>query len=133
MDKHALETGPDFAPRFGPDGLIPAIAQDAEDGTVLMMAHMNAEALARTRETGQAHYYSRSRDRIWKKGERSGHVQELVALYTDCDQDVLLLKVRQKGPGACHVGYRSCFYRRLQADGRLRIVAEPAYDPDAVY
>jgi len=95
--------------KFGADGLIPAIAQDAASGEVLMVAWMNAEALGRTIETGEAHYWSRSRKKLWHKGEESGNVQKVKEIRTDCDKDVLLLKVEQIGGAACHTGFRSCF------------------------
>ena len=95
--------------KFGSDGLIPAIAQDDASGEVLMVAWMNAEALARTIETGEAHYWSRSRKKLWHKGEESGNVQKVKEIRTDCDKDVLLLKVEQIGGAACHTGFRSCF------------------------
>ena len=115
----ALETGDVLAPRFGPDGLIAAIAQHADTGEVLMLAWMNAEALRLTLDTGEAHYFSRSRNALWKKGETSGQVQRVTELRLDCDQDAVLLKVRPQGDGgACHVGFRSCFYR-LTVDGKL--------------
>jgi len=128
-----LEEGSVFAPRFDAHGLIAAIAQD-EAGRVLMVAHMNAEALRLTLETGDVHYFSRSRGTLWKKGETSGEVQKLIRLATDCDQDVLLLTVEQTGRGAaCHTGRRSCFYRVLQ-DGALADTGEPRlFDPAAVY
>ncbi len=119
--------------RFDEHGLIPAIAQDALNGQVLMHAYMNAEALARTRETGLAHYYSRSRGRLWRKGEESGHVQRVRAILYDCDQDALLLKVDQV-VAACHTGNRSCFYRELPADDARGVEAEDRrFDPAAVY
>ena len=102
-----------FAPQFGADGLITAVVTDATSGDVLMVAHMNAEAVAKTIETGEAWYYSRSRKKLWKKGESSGHVQRVVELRVDCDQDALWLKVEQAGAGACHTGRRSCFYRAV--------------------
>jgi phosphoribosyl-AMP cyclohydrolase len=118
-DKADLERGQTLAPRFDATGLIAAIAIDADRGEVLMLAWMNAEALALTIETGQAHYYSRSRQALWKKGETSGQVQTVVEIRVDCDQDAVLLKVRPQGDGgACHVGFRSCFYRVVE-DGRL--------------
>lgn len=128
-----LEEGTVFAPRFDAHGLITAVAQDA-GGRVLMVAHMNAEALQLTLETGDVHYYSRSRGKLWKKGETSGEVQRLIRLATDCDQDVLLLTVEQTGHGAaCHTGRRSCFYRVL-VDGRLADTGEPRlFDPKDVY
>jgi phosphoribosyl-ATP pyrophosphohydrolase/phosphoribosyl-AMP cyclohydrolase len=101
--------------RFGANGLIPAVAQDAETGQVLMLAYMNREALARTQETGLAHYYSRSRQRLWKKGEESGHLQRVREIRYDCDGDALLLAVEQTG-AACHTGNRSCFYRRVTGE-----------------
>jgi phosphoribosyl-AMP cyclohydrolase len=114
-----LERGETLAPRFDAAGLIAAVAVDADRGEVLMLAWMNAEALALTIETGQAHYYSRSRQALWKKGETSGQVQTVVEIRIDCDQDAVLLKVRPQGDGgACHVGFRSCFYRVVE-DGRL--------------
>lgn len=108
------ETGTVLMPRFDASGLMPAIAVDATSGAVLMLAFMNAEALALCLETGEAHYYSRSRQAIWRKGASSGEIQEIVEMLIDCDQDSLLLRVRQKGGGCCHVGYRSCFYRRIE-------------------
>lgn len=128
-----LEEGTAFAPRFDAQGLITAIAQD-DDGRVLMVAHMNAEALRLTIDTGDVHYYSRSRRKIWKKGEISGEVQKLIALAADCDQDALLLTVEQTGRGAaCHTGRKSCFYRVLK-DGVLADTGEPRlFDPKEVY
>ena len=112
-NKSEIEEGLAFAPQFGADGLITAVATDAKSGDVLMVAHMNAEALRKTIESGEAWYYSRSRKALWKKGETSGHVQRVVELRVDCDQDALWLKVEQQGPGACHTGRRSCFYRAV--------------------
>ncbi len=106
----------ELRPKFDASGLVAAIAQDAETGEVLMLAWMNAEALARTLETGRATYWSRSRGEIWMKGETSGHTQEVVEVRVDCDQDAVLLKVRQTG-GACHTGRESCFYRIADASG----------------
>ncbi len=128
-----LEEGAAFAPRFDAHGLITAVTQDA-DGRVLMVAHMNAEALRRTIDTGEAHYYSRSRKALWKKGETSGEIQKLIALAVDCDQDTLLLTVEQTGRGAaCHTGRKSCFYRVLR-DGALVDTGEPRlFDPKDVY
>lgn len=111
-DKAALEEGAALTPKFDADGLIPVIAQDADSGAVLMLAYMNAEALRRSIDTGQAWYWSRSRKAYWRKGETSGHTQTIVSLATDCDQDTILLKVRQIGP-ACHTNRPSCFYRTL--------------------
>lgn len=116
-DREALETGDALTPRFDANGLITAVAQDARTGEVLMVAHMNAEALARTIATGQAWYWSRSRRALWRKGATSGHTQEVVELRVDCDQDAVLLRVIQTG-AACHTGARGCFYRRL-GGGRL--------------
>lgn len=113
----------ELRPKFNADGLIAAVAQDAETGEVLMLAWMNAEALTATLETGRATYWSRSRGALWVKGETSGHVQEVVEALIDCDQDAILLKVRQTG-GACHTGRRSCFYRRADAGGRLSLTGE---------
>jgi len=119
--------------RFDVNGLIPAIAQDAGDGQVLMHAYMNAEALARTLETGLAHYYSRSRGRLWRKGEESGHVQRVRAILYDCDEDTLLLKVDQE-VAACHTGHRSCFYRSLPgAPGGEPAETARRFDPETVY
>ena len=109
--------------RFNTDGLIPAIAQDADNGQILMMAWMNAEALAETLRGGQVCYWSRSRGALWRKGETSGHVQELVDLSIDCDGDTILMRVRQTG-AACHTHRRSCFYRRHIGEGRLVITDE---------
>jgi phosphoribosyl-AMP cyclohydrolase len=109
-------------------GVVPVIAQDDEDGTVLMMAYMNREALAETLRTGRVCYFSRSRNRLWRKGEESGNVQEVHGVYVDCDADTLLVKVRQIGGAACHEGYRSCFFRRV-ADDELQVVAARVCDP----
>jgi len=138
LSHDVLEQGTIFAPRFDSRGLVTAMAVDATSGTVLMLAHMNAEALARTLETGEVHYYSRSRGTIWKKGETSGEIQKLVELRTDCDQDALLVLVEQTGRGAaCHTGRRSCFYRRVEiADGAASLAdtGEPRlFDPEEVY
>lgn len=121
-------------PDFGKasDGLIPAIVQDAETGTVLMLAYVNAESWQRTLDTGLATYWSRSRRKLWVKGESSGHVQNVREILLDCDADTILFKVEQVGDAACHTGYRSCFYRRLQ-DGGIDIVGERVFDPDTVY
>jgi phosphoribosyl-AMP cyclohydrolase len=118
-DKQALERGAVIAPRFDANGLVAAIAVDAGDGAVLMFAWMNAEALQLTLDTGVAHYWSRSRNELWKKGETSGQLQVVEEIRVDCDQDAVLLKVRVQGDGgACHVGFRSCFYR-VVVDGKL--------------
>ena len=110
-------------PKFNADGLVAAIAQDADNGEVLMMAWMNAEALAKTIETGRGTYWSRSRQALWVKGETSGHTQEVVELLIDCDQDAVLMKVRQTG-GACHTHRRSCFYRRIESPDSLSFVSD---------
>ena len=115
----ALERGAEIAPRFDANGLVAAIAQDADTGEVLMFAWMNAQALRLTLDTGVAHYWSRSRNNLWKKGETSGQLQLIEEIRIDCDQDAVLLKVRPQGDGgACHVGFRSCFYR-VVVDGTL--------------
>src|SRR2546423_15131178 len=113
-------------------GLVPAIAQDADTGQVLMLAWMNREAFEETVRTGRACYYSRSRGRLWRKGEQSGHVQEVREILIDCDGDAVLLKVKQIGGAACHEGYESCFYRKLDG-GELRVVGQQLFDPKAIY
>lgn len=113
-------------------GLLPAIVQDAASGEVLMLAFMNREAWERTLATGEAHYYSRTRNEIWHKGDTSGHVQRVKEIYLDCDQDTVLLKVEQVGGAACHTGHRSCFYRRRQGAG-WQVVSSPIFDPKEVY
>jgi len=115
-----------------PDALVTAIAQDAQTGEVLMVAHMNREALEETLATGRAVYWSRSRGRLWRKGEESGNVQHLREVYVDCDGDAVLLKVEQVGGAACHEGYPSCFFRQL-TDDELKIVAERVFNPKDVY
>ncbi|MDG2519950.1 phosphoribosyl-AMP cyclohydrolase [Caulobacter segnis] len=118
-DTHALERGDIIAPRFDANGLVAAVATDVHTGEVLMLAWMNAEALRLTLETGEAHYFSRSRNALWKKGETSGQIQRVVELRVDCDQDAVWIKVEAQGDGgACHVGFKSCFYR-VAEDGRL--------------
>ena len=121
---------PDFAK--ADDGLLPAIAQDVQTGEVLMMAYMNDQSYAETLRTGCAVYFSRSRGKLWRKGEESGNVQEVDSIYLDCDRDTILLKVRQIGDAACHRGYRSCFYRRVTPEG-LEVVGEQVFDPVEVY
>ena len=117
-DPREQEEGATFRPKFADDGLLTAIAVDAADGTILMLAHMNAEALDATLTTGIVHYWSRSRGVLWKKGETSGQLQRVVEILTDCDQDALVLRVDVAGDGgACHTGRRSCFYRRLVGGG----------------
>ena len=113
-------------------GIVPVVTQDEGTGEVLMLAYMNHEALAETLRTGRACYFSRSRNRLWRKGEESGNVQEVRAVYVDCDGDAVLLKVRQVGGAACHEGYPSCFFRRVNDDD-LQIVAERVFDPREVY
>jgi len=117
---------------FNDDGLVPAIAQDAETGKVLMLAWMNREALRLTAEQGEAVYWSRSRGRLWRKGEQSGHVQSVVEIRFDCDEDVILLKVQQKGGIACHTGRESCFYRQLN-EGQWAEVESIIKDPKDIY
>lgn len=133
-DKKQIEEGLDFKPKFNADGLIPAIAQDAHTGQVLMVAYMNDEALEITLKTGNAVYYSRSRSKLWKKGEQSGHCQKVHQVLVDCDQDCLILKV-SVDQGQCHVGYQSCFYRQVeqQDSGKLGFIAEKVYDPAKAY
>ena len=138
--KTELETGDVLSPRFNADGLVTAVTVDAIDNAVLMVAHMNAEALRLTLETGIAHYWSRSRQEIWKKGETSGNMQSVREIRIDCDQDCVLLKVETAGDGAnCHTGRRSCFYRTVETgtDGQVRLAMDaadaPRFDPDAVY
>jgi phosphoribosyl-AMP cyclohydrolase len=113
---------------YGADGLVPVVAQDVDSGAVLMLAYADAEAVAATRETGLAHYHSRSRDELWQKGGSSGHVQRVAEVRVDCDGDALLYLVDQEG-GACHTGYESCFYRTLDGD----VVGEQVFDPEGVY
>jgi phosphoribosyl-AMP cyclohydrolase len=127
-----------FTPKFDADGLITAVATDAKSGDVLMVAQMNEEALRNTISSGEAWYYSRSRKKLWKKGETSGHVQRVVELRVDCDQDALWLKVDQQGPGACHTGRRSCFYRAVPLGSGNAVTlefrdADKRFDPKAVY
>ncbi|MDO9417071.1 phosphoribosyl-AMP cyclohydrolase [Pararhizobium sp.] len=138
-DTAELETGPVFTPRFDAAGLVTAVVTDARDGELLMVAHMNAEALGLTLETGIAHYYSRSRQSLWKKGETSGNLQTVVEIRTDCDQDAVWLKVHVAGHDAtCHTGRRSCFYRTINvtAEGKagLEITSSPQhFHPEDVY
>jgi len=120
---------PDFSKG---DGLLPAIAQDAETGEVLMLAYMNEESYAQTLKTGHAVYFSRSRGKLWRKGEESGNVQKVQEIRLDCDADTILLKVEQIGGAACHLGYRSCFFRKVTPEG-LQIEGERVFDPDEVY
>jgi phosphoribosyl-AMP cyclohydrolase len=133
-----VEEGLAFAPKFDADGLITCVATDARSGDVLMVAHMNAQALRQTIASGEAWYFSRSRRALWKKGETSGHVQRVVEIRIDCDQDAVWIKVEQGGPGACHTGRRSCFYRAvpLGQTGAVTLEfkdGEKLFDPKAVY
>ncbi|MDB6168102.1 MAG: Phosphoribosyl-AMP cyclohydrolase [Verrucomicrobia bacterium] len=134
-----IELGTTLQPKFGADGLIPCVTQDAQSGEVLMFAFMNAESLAHTLATRKATYWSRSRHKLWIKGEESGNVQHVREVRTDCDQDVLLLKVEQSGAAnaACHNGYKSCFYRKLAALDdpamKLEFTAQRLFDPATVY
>lgn len=114
------------------DGLIPVIAQDHETGEVLMLAYMNRDAWLKTVETGKATYWSRSRNALWVKGETSGNVQTVKEILVDCDLDTLILKVEQQGGAACHMGYRSCFYRQVRG-GKMKIIGERVFDPEKVY
>jgi phosphoribosyl-AMP cyclohydrolase len=129
-----LEDTREFLPRFDAQGLIGAIVADVSDGAVLMFAHMNAEALRLTRETGYAHFWSRSRGKLWKKGETSGETLQVREILTDCDQDVLLIRCVPEGRGAaCHTGRRSCFYRRVDGEALAFVDTKPLFDPEAVY
>ena len=129
-----IEEGLAFMPKFDANGLITAISQDAITGNVLMVAYMNDEALNLTLKTGNAVFFSRSRKKLWKKGEESGHVQKVQQILVDCDQDCLILKV-SVDQGQCHVGYQSCFYRAVKADTKdnLEFVSEKVYDPKEAY
>ena len=126
------QIAPDTPAFPGSDGLVTAVAQDAATGQVLMVAHMNREAWDETLATGRAVYFSRSRGRLWRKGEVSGNSQQVKEIYVDCDGDAVLLKVEQIGGAACHEGYPSCFFRQVTEDG-LKIVAERVFDPGDVY
>jgi phosphoribosyl-AMP cyclohydrolase len=135
-----LEEGRALAPRFDADGLVTCIATDASSSEILMVAHMNAEALARTIETREAWYYSRSRGELWRKGATSGHTQRVAEMRIDCDQDAVWIKVEQAGAGACHTGRRSCFYRAVplgkRPDGSIALEwrdAQRTFDPGKVY
>jgi phosphoribosyl-AMP cyclohydrolase len=118
--------------KYDQNGLIPVIIQDQQNGQVLMMAYMDRTSLQRTIETGKTHFWSRSRQAYWMKGEQSGHVQQVKGIYADCDADTLLVQVEQTG-AACHKGYRSCFFRRLEQDQQWVVIAERQFDPDKVY
>lgn len=115
------------------DGLIPAIVQDARTGEVLMLGFMNPQAYAETRSTGAVTFYSRTRGKLWRKGEQSGHVLRVREVRVDCDADTILVRVDPVGPGVCHEGYRSCFFRRLEQDGAADVIEERVFDPGAVY
>jgi len=133
-----IEEGSAFAPKYDADGLITAVVTDVASGELLMVAHMNADALAKTIESGEAWYFSRSRKTLWKKGEESGNLQRVKELRVDCDQDAVWLKVEQVGEGACHTGRRSCFYRAvpLGTGGAVTLEfkdAEKRFDPDKIY
>ena len=128
MSESALQ-GPDFSKG---DGLLPAIAQDAGTGDVLMLAYMNEESYAETLQSGRAVSFSRSRGKLWRKGEESGNVQQVQEICFDCDADTILLKVKQVGGAACHEGFRSCFFRKVTSDG-FEVVGERLFDPQEVY
>lgn len=133
-----IEEGTRLLPKYDADGLVTAVATDDATGEVLMVAHMNAEALANTIRSGEAHYYSRSRRKLWRKGEESGHTQRVIEIRVDCDQDAVWLRVEQTGPGACHTGRRSCFYRTvpLGQSGEVTLAfrdADKAFDPAEAY
>jgi len=129
-----IEEGTEFSPKFDDKGLITAIAQDSKTGQILMTAFMNRQALDLTIQTGFATYYSRSRQKLWKKGEQSGHMQQVEQILVDCDQDCLVLKVNADA-GQCHTGRQSCFYRALkkESDKELEFIAEKVYDPKKTY
>jgi phosphoribosyl-AMP cyclohydrolase len=135
-DSNDIEDGLALQPKFDASGLVTCVATDAGNGNVLMVAHMNAEALRKTIESGEAWYFSRSRNALWRKGETSGHVQRVVEMRLDCDQDAIWIKVEQSG-AACHTGRRSCFYRKVEAgEGGARLTfvdADKLFDPDQVY
>ena len=132
--KRNIEEFTEFIPQFDENGLIPAIAQDAETGEILMVAYMNREALDTTIQSGYATYFSRSRQKLWKKGEESGHLQKVEQILVDCDQDCLILKVSVDA-GQCHTGYQSCFYRALKkgSSKTLEFIAKKAYNPQNTY
>ena len=133
-----VEEGLALTPKFDSSGLVTAVVTDSKSGDVLMVAHMNAEALRKTIETGEAHYFSRSRNKLWRKGESSGHTQRVLDMRVDCDQDAVWIKVVQEGEGACHTGRRSCFYRAVPL-GKAGTVTlefrdgEKTFDPDKTY
>jgi len=115
------------------NGLLPAIVQDSTSGKVLMLAYINQAAWEKTLGTGEAHFWSRSRQELWHKGETSGHVQKVKEIYADCDDDTVLLKVVQRGGAACHLGYESCFHKRVDHEGNVSVVGEKVFDPKKVY
>jgi phosphoribosyl-AMP cyclohydrolase len=139
VNTEQVEEGHVLAPKFDANGLITCVVTDVWSGDVLMVAHMNAEALARTIETGEAWYYSRSRSALWKKGEQSGHTQRVIEMRVDCDQDALWMRVEQTGPGACHTGRVSCFYRTVRLkDGSgtavvLDFTSDKMFEPNKIY
>jgi phosphoribosyl-AMP cyclohydrolase len=114
-------------------GLVPAIVQDAQTGDVLMLGFMNDQAFAQTQSSGEVTFFSRTRGRLWRKGEQSGHVLRVREMRVDCDNDSVLVRVDPAGPGVCHEGYRSCFYRRVGPDGSVAIIEERTFEPEAVY
>ena len=132
--KQDIEEGAEFIPKFDAKGLISVVAQDSETGQILMVAYMNRQSLEMTIQTGYATYFSRSRQKLWKKGEESGHFQKVEQILVDCDQDCLILKVAVDA-GQCHIGYQSCFYRALKKDSNkeLEFIAEKVYNPKEVY
>jgi len=146
-NKGDIEQGDRLAPKFAQDGTIPCVTTHADTGEVLMVAYMNAEALSKTIETGEVYYWSRSRNKLWKKGELSGLTQKVRQMLVDCDQDCIVLKVElgtaSADPGvqaSCHVGYRNCFYREVELGGpsgggpaKLKVIGEKVFDPDVVY
>ncbi len=115
------------------DGLLPAIAQDFNSGKILMLAYINKASWEKTLETGDAHYWSRSRQELWHKGGTSGHVQKVKEIYADCDNDTVVFKVEQIGGAACHTGYETCFHKKVDRDGSVTIVGEKIFDPEKVY
>ena len=132
--KEDVEEGVEFIPKFDDNGLISVVAQDSQTGQILMVAYMNRQALELTIQTGYATYFSRSRQKLWKKGEQSGHVQKVEQILIDCDQDCLILKVAVDA-GQCHVGYRSCFYRALKknTNKKLEFIADKVFNPQKTY
>jgi len=133
-----VEEGLTLLPKFDADGLVTAVVTDAATGEVLMVAHMNDEALRKTIATGDAHYFSRSRKKLWRKGEESGHTQRVIDMRVDCDQDAVWLRVEQSGPGACHTGRKSCFYRSVPLGQTSSVTlqfqdADMAFDPSQAY